>query len=342
MNSYKLISIETVSLPCWLPAGRGGRPASKRAPQLSVPCPPGCQRGRSEEMAPAQPARRARPLGGSRSANVGRRVRNAEAAPSPSPSRRAAFAARGARPLPGAPRRSIAGMGTVGVKTTSFVFRPRDSARSPRLGGALSRALRAGGLIRRPIERLQESSAASRRRPPARPSPGHACPSPGPARPWPAPPRAGRSPVCRAGALGPKMRAARERNRRLPRTEAKAREEADALPEASRRERARVVNRGEGTIGRRASPQPRIGVRPRAMNPFARHVTARARKFLIVPHENPVPAKPRACLRGLGGWCFGWSSSSWKPRPPAHRDPRPRGAVAWASPCPGWWPLGVR
>lgn len=333
MNSYKLISIETVSLPCWLPAGRGGRPASKRAPQLSVPCPPGCQRGRSEEMAPAQPARRARPLGGSRSANVGRRVRNAEAAPSPSPSRRAAFAARGARPLPGAPRWSIAGMGTVGVKTTSFVLRPRDTARSPRLGGALSRALQAGGLIRRPFERLQESSAASWRRPPARPSPG-------PARPRPAPPRAGRSPVCRAGALGPKMRAARERNRRLPRTEAKAREEADALPEASRRERARVVNRGEGTIGRRASPQPRV--RPRAMNPFARHVTARARKFLIVPHENPVPAKPRACLRGLGGWCFGWSSSSWKPRPPAHRDPRPRGAVAWASPCPGWWPLGVR
>lgn len=335
MNSYKLISIETVSLPCWLPAGRGGRPASKRAPQLSVPCPPGCQRGRSEEMAPAQPARRARPLGGSRSANVGRCVRNAEAAPSPSPSRRAAFAARGARPLPGAPRPSIAGMGTVGVKTSSFVFRPRDTARSPRLGGALSRALRAGGLIRRPFERLQESSAASRRRPPARLSPG-------PARPRPAPPRAGRSPVCRAGALGPKMRAARERNRRLPRTEAKAREEADVLPEASRRERARVVNRGEGTIGRRASPQPRIGVRPRAMNPFARHVTARARKFLIVPHENPVPAKPRVRLHGLGGWCFGWSSSSWKPRPPAHRDPRPRGAVAWASPCPGWWPLGIR
>lgn len=56
MNSYRLISIETVSLPCWPPAGRGRASCQQRAPQR-VSLPAGCGPGRSAEMAGPSPRR---------------------------------------------------------------------------------------------------------------------------------------------------------------------------------------------------------------------------------------------------------------------------------------------
>lgn len=51
MNSYKLISIETVSLPCWLPLEEAGLPASER-PTIKCPLP-----ARLPEMAPERSQR---------------------------------------------------------------------------------------------------------------------------------------------------------------------------------------------------------------------------------------------------------------------------------------------
>lgn len=99
MNSYKLISIETVSLSCWPPAGARRASCQQTGPQLSVPGPPGCQGGRAERWSPSPPARPAAAVSGSaflREQTSARGSFRASSEPSPRPGSPAE-----AGPLPG-------------------------------------------------------------------------------------------------------------------------------------------------------------------------------------------------------------------------------------------------
>lgn len=105
-------------------------------------------------------------------------------------------------------------------------------------------------------------------------------------------------PVCHTrGALGLKTCSARERSRLLPEMEAKAGEEADALPEASPQEQACSVTCGEGAVRYRLSLSRSSAVCGSAALNTCDHSCP---KFLIVPNNNcpreaPTPrARPPA------------------------------------------------
>lgn len=160
----------------------------------------------------------------------------------------------------------------------------------PLAGEALCpRALRAGGFIRRLFEQLQDSCAVSPSLPPV---PRPRAPAAG------SPLRRAEPPVCHTrGALGLKTCSAWERSRLLPEMEAKAGEEADALPEASPQEQACSVTCGEGAVRYRLSlSRSSAACGPAALNTCDHSCP----KFLIVPNNNcpreaPTPrARPPA------------------------------------------------